>query len=417
MSLHATRRAARCAAALLVLAAAPARAQTTPPARARPPAEARLPAGDSAAAGAIELGGQLRPRFESRSNAPGAAAFTSMRTRIHAAVALADVAKLFVQVQDVRFWGGETNTLTDFTADAFDLHQAYVDLGTSTVLRVGRQEASLGGQRLVGAVDWAQQGRAFDGLRLRTPLAAGFALDAFAFQLAESAAAPQTADASLLGAVVALPSAASLAAQAYVLNDRAGAGTDRATLGARAAGDVAGFPYRLEGAYQTGRHADRDVAAYLVAARVGHAVGGRAAVTLWYDYLSGDADPADDTERVFDTLFATNHKFYGYADLFTAIPAQTAGHGLQDIALKTSLRPAPALTLGADLHAFRAAASAGLPSSRYGEELDVTAAWRWRPPLALSAGVSGVAHGPALPAVGGPARDFAFVYLMLDATF
>lgn len=57
-------------------------------------------------------------------------------------------------------------------------------------------------------------------------------------------------------------------------------------------------------------------------------------MTLWYDHLSGDDDPSDGTVRVFDTLFATNHKFYGLADYFLNIPVQTVGRGLQDLALK-----------------------------------------------------------------------------------
>ena len=33
-------------------------------------------------------------------------------------------------------------------------------------LKIGRQMVALGGQRLIGAVEWTQQGRVFDGLQL-----------------------------------------------------------------------------------------------------------------------------------------------------------------------------------------------------------------------------------------------------------
>ena len=49
--------------------------------------------------------------------------------------------------------------------------------------------------------------------------------------------------------------------------------------------------------------------------------------------------------KVFDTLFTTNHKFYGLADLFLNIPLQTDGRGLQDLAVKWHYTPMPKLPL------------------------------------------------------------------------
>ncbi|NIP78292.1 MAG: alginate export family protein, partial [Gemmatimonadetes bacterium] len=85
-----------------------------------------------------------------------------------------------VQVQDVRVWGGELGT-TDPSADGLDLHQGWLELGDAgsgaLSLRVGRQELAYGGERLVGALNWAQQARSFDGARLRLRPSAGLVLD------------------------------------------------------------------------------------------------------------------------------------------------------------------------------------------------------------------------------------------------
>ena len=107
-----------------------------------------------------------------------------------------------MQLQDVRIWGEETSTLGDFRADNFDLHQGFIqaDFGEDGWLgtRVGRQEVNLGGQRLVGAVGWTQQGRSFDGVRVRTDKSWG-TIDFLAFSLAEDQAAATDYDASLFG--------------------------------------------------------------------------------------------------------------------------------------------------------------------------------------------------------------------------
>ena len=118
----------------------------------------------------VRVHGQLRPRHELRDPASaGARQFTSMRVRAAIEAALEDDIRVYIELQDVRFWGEERNTLGDFNADNLDLHQGYVDIksftGSPFAARVGRQEVNLGGQRLVGAVGWTQQGRSFDGVR------------------------------------------------------------------------------------------------------------------------------------------------------------------------------------------------------------------------------------------------------------
>ncbi len=85
-----------------------------------------------AAAQEVKLGGQLRPRFETRDpysvTATGGDWFVSMRARANVAADLEENVKVFVQIQDVRVWGEEGNTLSDFSAYYFlNIPDAFLD--------------------------------------------------------------------------------------------------------------------------------------------------------------------------------------------------------------------------------------------------------------------------------------------------
>ncbi len=156
----------------------------------------------------------------------------------------------------------------------------------------------------------------------------------------------------------------------------------------------------------------------MFAARVGASFArGLAGLTLWYDYLSGDDDPADGDSKVFDTLFATNHPFYGFADLFTNIPLHTGGLGLQDIAVKGSLTPRDDVRLNVDVHSFHLAKQGALTSKHLAEEIDLTANYRYSPNLTVTAGFSQIFQATALGDLGRLSDDMSWVYVMLNATF
>ena len=76
------------------------------------------------------------------------------------------------------------------------------------------------------------------------------------------------------------------------------------------------------------------MSAPLGALKQGYTVDGASrspGVSVGVEYLSGDDDPTDGTYKVFDTLYATNHKFYGFMDYFLNIPVHTFGLGLRDV--------------------------------------------------------------------------------------
>jgi hypothetical protein len=348
-----------------------------------------------------------------------------MRARASLLAALDGDVSIFVQIQDVRIWGEESNTLSDFSANNFDLHQGYLALGKqgdSFFGRFGRQEVNFGGQRLVGAVGWTQQGRSFDGARLEGAGDWGV-VRVLGARLGNDVSPFIDKDAALLGGYGTIDVSSSQDVDAYVLynygaedEDLMFGSTKQVTYGARWVGDAAGLTYRAEGSLQTGDRVGRDVSAFMIGGRLGHAFGDFQA-TLWYDYLSGSDDPANGDVKVFDTLFATNHKFYGYADLFLNIPADTDGQGLQDASVKLSYSPHEDWQVAADVHSFALAKKGDLSSGHLGEEVDLTLTWAHSANFDVSGGVAFVWADDAWASIGRLTEDMIWGYLMLDAHF
>ena len=370
----------------------------------------------------VHFGGQLRPRFEFRSPVGGGHdQFTSMRVRAHISASLEQNVDVFIQLQDVRLWGEESNTLGDFRADNFDLHQGYVNLknmnGSAFSLKMGRQALSLGGQRLIGAVEWTQQGRVFDGVLLTAAPTWG-QVNLIGIRLADATASGINSNAYLGGAYATVKASPNVSADIYTLYNRVSNGVDTRqwTLGTRFFGKSAGVTYRFEGSYQAGDRSGMAVSAFMLGARLGKAIG-KGSVVLWYDYLSGDDDGTDNKVKVFDTMFATNHKYYGFADLFLNIPVHTGGLGLQDFAIKASLPLAKNMTASVHGHVFFAAKKGVLSSGHLADELDVTLSYRYSPNVSFVGGYSYVLAQDGIKDLGRLAKNMQFAYLMTNVSF
>lgn len=373
----------------------------------------------------LKFTGQIRPRYEFRDPAPDGMddAFTSMRVRLGLLAVLDEQVSIFAQFQDVRLFGEETSTLGDFRADNFDLHQGYIEIvGENSKwlrTRVGRQEVNYGGQRLIGAVGWAQQGRSLDGIRFDVTKDWG-TLSVIGFKLAEETAGTIDEDSNLFAAYGTIADVGPGALDLYYIFDRtdiAGPDIKESTLGARYAwgGEVTA---RVEGSFQVGNRGAEDLSAFMFGARVGKRFAeGKAGLTLWYDYLSGDDNPTDGDTNVFNTLLATNHKYYGFADLFLNLPVHTANAGLQDMAVKLSWIASPTATLGLDYHIFRAAKQGNLADAHFADELDLTVSHRYTEHLTITGGLSQVFRVDALEEIGRLDESMTWVYVMFTAGF
>lgn len=140
-----------------------------------------------AAAATIDVGGEIRIRYENRenvqlnNNTSDNVHGTTQRTRVNVNAKVSDEISAFIQLQNVRTWGSNSSANTTTTDTAFsdgttnngtttDTHQAYLQVnkvfGTPLSVRLGRQELSYGNERLVGALNWSQIGRSFDAAKV-----------------------------------------------------------------------------------------------------------------------------------------------------------------------------------------------------------------------------------------------------------
>lgn len=135
----------------------------------------------------LSLTGQLRTRTEYRdgygipeSIGSHAAFFTSQRTRLtfnyHSPKVIFQAS-----LQDVRVWGADASTISSADGNRLGIHEAWAEIILANSrdssfprsvlqylsVRIGRQEIVYDDQRLLGNLDWLQQGRRHDAIVIR----------------------------------------------------------------------------------------------------------------------------------------------------------------------------------------------------------------------------------------------------------
>ena len=156
-------------------------------------------------------------------------------------------------------------------------------------------------------------------------------------------------------------------------------------------------------------------------------------LALIYSYASGDKSSTDGTSQTFQNLFATTHLFYGYMDLNSL-------QNLHDVRLAFTAKPRANISLAAEAHYQLLDHTtdfwynvAGVPrnftgaavgsgkgyrlnpsySNQLGTEVDLVAAWTFRPYAQIEAGVAHYFRGnyikQSLAAVG--SKDAGYCYV------
>ncbi len=293
-----------------------------------------------------ELKLQYRARPELRENGDLDAGsgdtllFGLQRARIGASLNYQDWVSGFVQVQDARM-AGFANSSVAYTGNT-DLHQAWVKIGLpgSVSLKLGRQQLVYGDQRLVGHLEWANQGRVFEAAKLSwkhglgfldgfsavfTPGPNGNLLDATHFsglydslQFFDGALVWDQYLFSLVDTGQALPAGQRTDPTAEEQPDALR--RQIMTLGTRVRYNGFGIKGGIEAAGQFG-YLDVDSGAWLHA----HALHGDLAYTIAVptspsigvevNYGLGDDADTETTSERFINLFPTNHLHYGFMDL------------------------------------------------------------------------------------------------------
>jgi hypothetical protein len=409
-------------------------------------------------------------------------AWVLQRFRIGVAVKPTSWLKFYAQTQDSREWDSDRPDFPGALAaegdDSFDLRQAYVEIGDPkqfpVTLTLGRQILSYGDERLIGSFDWNNIGRTFDAAKLRYH-GEGWSLDAFAatvvrptksnynqsdiFNGAEThndqvfsglyfsstALVPvQTTDLYVLHLhentvtpnndtnfftlgmrVKSKPGAFAHSEPAPESDGKSM--VDSKSVAAPAKPKPVGLDYEFEGAWQTGEVRSLDLSAFAVHAGLGYTLDcwGLPRFSAQYNFGSGDENPLDGNSQTFQNLFPTNHKFYGYMDIF-------AWQNMHNPGISFEIKPVKDIVVKLDGHAFWVATNEDTwnrangvtpvrPLSRNagtyaGSEVDLTVTWKVCKNLDLMGGYSHFFTGDYLKA-SGRSDDADFGYVQATISF
>jgi len=279
--------------------------------------------------------------------------------------------KFYAQGQDAcEFFSDRPDIPGQLDAEGNDkaaLRQAWLEIGDAKssiplTLKVGRQLLSYGDERLIGPFDWNNVGRTFDAAKL-SYTGSNWTLNAFgasvvnvyADDINESDLTNNPGRDQFFGGLYLSTKASGIqTTDLYALcpGEKTALGdTGFVTLGTRmksTPGKLNGFDYDLEAAFQTGGLKGKDLTAGAVHAGTGYTSANtpwKPRIGIEYNYATGDSTPGDGDAATFQNLFPTNHKFYGYADLFS-------WQNIHNPAIQLKLKPGKTVTLQADYHLF-----------------------------------------------------------------
>ena len=410
------------------------------------------------------------------------------RFRIGLLVKPTDWLKIYAQGQDSRKilsdrpnFPGQLGAEGD---DAFDLRQGYLEIGNvkdfPLTLKIGRQILAYGDERLVGSFDWNNIGRTFDAVKLRWE-EKKWSLDAFAstvvvptrskYNQSDFANGNETDRGQIFSGLyfstTALPFQTT-DVYAFHLHEETGpkyqplalGDTNFVTLGLRvkskpgvfhhapapapdgksvADGKSApppppaplplGLDYDGEFAFQTGKVRGLDLTAFAVHAGLGYTFEAPWTPRLGveYNYATGDTNPADGNLETFQNLFPTNHKFYGFMDVFS-------WQNMHNPAISLKVAPCKKVTAQLDFHGFWLATNEDVwyrangttavrplntlarNADKYaGSELDFTVTYKPLKQLSFLAGYSHFFAGTYLKDTGAhDDADFGYVQATID---
>ncbi len=321
----------------------------------------------------IKVSGQLRHRYEVNNkdfnSDTGANTYSFLRARLNIMANPSDNLLVHFQLQDSRLFGEETNTLTDGSADAFDLHQGYVKLtnfmNLPLTMKLGRYEVNYGPQRFIGAVGWHNIGRSFDGATFTLNLSLAD-VDIFSLKEVEDMSTGDEGDKWVRGVYSNLK-LKDYTTQAFYIMD-----ADRNTLGVYAKGKIFGnFYHETEFAIQNGSLGDTDLDGLFYAFNFTYKLNSGIKLSAGLDFVSGD-DTSTESNEAFNTLYSTNHKYYGFMDYFLNLPENTNNRGLNDLHFKIAGIKLAGIVLKGSYHIFTSDIAAANGDTAYGNELDLT---------------------------------------------
>ncbi|HEY4650539.1 MAG TPA: alginate export family protein, partial [Pontibacter sp.] len=353
--------------------------------------------------------GQLRTRTELRDGqgtlpAPDAKAsiFTNQRTRLNLGYS-SDRYRFYVSAQEVRVWGSDQSTVSNLEGSKFFLHQAwgeviFSDSATLNVdnlsVKVGGQEIAYDDSRLLGNLDWLQQGRRHDAVIVKFSHKGWVADAGFAFNQNHGKDTPGKTGTVFNGipAAPVVPGTNGIGmlykSMQYLYVARTGSFgkvsallfkddfqkmetvqgvatpkegvNSRITVGGAFFSRFSGNLQLNAAAYYQG-HNDRfgnTLDAYNLTLDAAYS-SGKFSTNPGFDFLSGNNTARSSTvNHRFDPLYGTPHKFWGFMDYFYVADAYGVNGnpqqspGLADFFIRNKYKATEKLVLTLDLHEF-----------------------------------------------------------------
>lgn len=309
----------------------------------------------------VALSAEVRPRTEFRNGfktltepANDPAFFTEQRSRLNLDYA-ADHIKVRVSFQDIRIWGETPQIFKEETGKTF-ISEAWgqYSLHPGFSIKVGRQIISYDNERILGGLEWAQQGRrhdallfVYEGLENNTKLHIGAAFNQDN-EVPEPALLqrPGATYYSVNGNYKTLQygwfnktnetSSLSLLAMNTGYQNADSTVSNKQTMGFTGYTEVAGVKIGGDFYYQSGKSGQKSVSGLLAGINATF----KTSVTpliFGVEYISGDEDPVGGKNTSFSPDFGTNHAHNGFMDYFYVGP-QNGAVGVTDFYLKTNFK-------------------------------------------------------------------------------
>ncbi|WP_018615532.1 alginate export family protein [Segetibacter koreensis] len=419
----------------------------------------------------LSLSAQLRTRTELRdgqgSPLPTGAApafFTSQRTRLNVGYNMYRL-KFGVTLQDVRVWGQDVSTINRTTTadnNSLLLHEAWAEiLLTDTIvknkalsLKIGRQELVYDDQRLIGNLDWLQQGRRHDAAVLKYETKGWMVHLAAAFNQNKENVSGTIYNSTPAGNYTSSTNGGTMyksmqflyvgkklkngnASFLFFTDQFSKYSTDsvnnktyqQGSWGRATTGFYVNNTFNKVGVtgsayYQFGKTAtSQKLSAVLLSAFAQYGFSKKINAGVGVDYTSGGSKGT--TSNTFDPLYGTPHKFWGLMDYFYAANPFGKG-GLTDYYLKAKYKASDKFSLATDLHQFSSATSIGTGDNKknFGQELDITGSYTLTKQIGIEAGYAHFFATPLLTSAtiknvtnGKTSANWAYVMINIKPDF
>ena len=345
------------------------------------------------------LDGEFRPRTEYRNGFGSLIADNadagfgiSTRARLNAGYKT-EAYKFYLSMQDVMVWGENRQILPYDQNNSFAIFQAWaeIEFGSGWSTKLGRQVLSYDDQRILGGLDWAQQGRNHDAALIKYKkdkfildvalafnqdysnptgfVSAGTAYNTtgfFSYKTMQYAYLKQSWE-SFSGSLLLMNNGF----QEFDTNSDADGVSNLQTLGTHLNYKKGSFGAAFNGFIQTGkRQGEVDVkGAHLLGLDFTFKASPKVSLGAGIEIISGNDGDAGETGAFFP-LYGTNHKFNGFMDYFY-VGNHANSIGLVDIHVSANFKLSEASSLM--VKALNFSGEQDLPSGEnaLGTEIDI----------------------------------------------